>query len=543
MLEWNQNGRVSELSRRNFVRMVAATVAMAGSGISLGPAQAQQAPAEPAKPPGSPHKLGGNKHLFIDDWLTAEKHNVVLTVNPPERKGLALIADKPWERGGLTSYANVLWDHLAKEYRMYYVPIVVQGGQRWCLALASSRDGITWEKPELGVIERDGTKKNNIVIEMQREGTVIIDPHAPPQRQYAFLSSDRDGMVLFTSPDGVHFTQHPQRLSPHHSDSQLSSFWDDQRQKYVHYFKVAHGGGEDWYKSPQIRINPNIPFPQSEPLGRSVARFETSSMDEPWQGPFTVVMARDNDDPPGTDLYTNSCVKYALTPDVYFAFPTPYYHYNHPGRSYLNEPALKLGGKTNDGSLDTQLAVSRDGIFWTRYRTPYVPVHHEQGLYFPVNMIFPGLLYHEDRIDQFYAGYTFTHGDTGARTRLQGRELGGYLRVSQRIDGFVSADFAYTGGRLVTRPFIFEGARLWLNVNTSASGEGRVAILDEAGQAIPGFTIDDCRFINGDYLAKMVSWKDGAADTSALAGRPVRLAFEMRGTKLYSFWFGSAEQA
>jgi hypothetical protein len=277
-------------------------------------------------------------------------------------------------------------------------------------------------------------------------------------------------------------------------------------------------------------------------MGRSTARIETATMDEVWNQPFLLVLARDDRDPPGTDLYTNSCQKYALTPDVYFGFPTPYYHYNHPNRKYLNEPALKLKGKANDGSLDTQLAVSRDGVTWTRLRSTYVPMHREEGLDIKVNMVFPGLLYHDDRIDQFYAGYTFTHGDTDARFRLEGKQLGGYFRVSQRIDGFMSADFPYGGGRLVTEPFAFVGNRLNLNINTSASGEGRVAILDAAGKPIEGYSIDDCHFINGDYLKTTVQWNKGA-DVGTLAGKPVRLAFEMRGTKLYSFNFGAAEQS
>jgi hypothetical protein len=64
-----------------------------------------------------------------------------------------------------------------------------------------------------------------------------------------------------------------------------------------------------------------------------------------------------------------------------------------------------------------------------------------------------------------------------------------------------------------------------------------VAILDEEGKAIPGFSIEDARFINGDYLDRTVEWKGGATDVSDLAGVPIRLRFQCRGTKLYSFQF------
>jgi hypothetical protein len=179
-------------------------------------------------------------------------------------------------------------------------------------------------------------------------------------------------------------------------------------------------------------------------------------------------------------------------------------------------------------------------------------------------MVFPGLIYHEPSeqetrdekpgtdnstrktqsptpvtypgIDQYFGGYTFTHGDRQARRRLKGRELGGVFRLEQRIDGFVSADFSYAGGSLTTAPLVFEGNCLTLNVNTSAAGEGRVAILDGQARPVEGFGLEACDIINGDYLAKPVSWK-GKADVSSLAGRPMRLQFEMRGTKLYAFQF------
>ena len=69
----------------------------------------------------------------------------------------------------------------------------------------------------------------------------------------------------------------------------------------------------------------------------------------------------------------------------------------------------------------------------------------------------------------------------------------GVFRSVQRIDGFISADFAYAGGTLITKPFTFSGSKLLLNVNTAAPGEGRVAILDEAGSELPQFAMNDCR--------------------------------------------------
>ncbi|MDO8587008.1 MAG: hypothetical protein Q7T82_08200 [Armatimonadota bacterium] len=462
-----------------------------------------------------PYPLGSDKHLFIDNFLIEKTDKVILTVNPPRRKELVVIADKPWERNGITSYCNVFWDDNYKEYRLYYVPIHLESKPIYRLALATSKDGVHWEKPSLGVIEWRGSKDNNIVIDAQREGTVMIDPNGAADKRYVFLSTEPNlGARLFTSPDGIHWTMDPKQISTHHSDSQISTFWDDRLGKYVHY--------------PRVVVDEKRP--------RAVGRVETSRMDEAWPGEKPLVISADDNDPIGVDLYTNSAQKYALARNVYVAFPTPYYHYNEECRAYLNDPALKLGGKRNDGVIETQLAVSRDGKKWLRYRTPYVPLYNHEGLDLKVNMVFPGMIYHENRIEQYFGGYAFTHGDTTARTRLQARELGGIFRLEQRIDGFVSADFDYKGGSLVTAPFTFTGGSLRLNVNTSASGEGRVAILDETDKQIPGFTIKDCDYVNGDYPAKQITWK-GKSGVSSLAGKPVRLRFEMRGAKLYAFQF------
>jgi hypothetical protein len=533
------------LTRRSFIQAATAATAGVASFAALKDVSAGQAAAAPTPGGGGTHAARSNRQLFIDEQFIEKREGAQLTVNPPQRKELVLFAEHEWESGGITSYCNVLWDEQHKEYRLYYVPVVpnepgtLKSGLRFHLALATSKDGIHWEKPERGVVDFRGSKKNNIVIDNEREGTVIIDPNAPPERRYGYLSGVNTGIYYYSSADGVTFNKSKDPVSPHHSDSQISTFWDDQRKKYVHHFKAYNGKTDEWYQSPQIEINPKIPFPQKEPLQRTVARIETENLGDTWKGPFRVVMAKDPNDPPGMDLYTNAAEKYALTPDVYVAFPTPYYHYNEPYRKYLNEPTLAIGGKTNDGSLETQLAVSRDGITWTRHRTSYVPMFRHDGLDLKVVMGFPGIIYHPDRIDQYVAGYAFTHGDTQARVRLKGRELGGVYRLCQRIDGFMSADFAYGGGSLVTRPLTFEGKHLLLNVNTSASGEGRVAILDESSKEIPGFGIADSRIVNGDYLYKKVEW-NGGDDVSKLAGKPVRLRFEMRGTKLYSFRFADA---
>jgi hypothetical protein len=130
------------------------------------------------------------------------------------------------------------------------------------------------------------------------------------------------------------------------------------------------------------------------------------------------------------------------------------------------------------------------------------------------------------------------------------------------MDGFISIDTPYEmEGLIVTKPLIFEGNRLVLNVDTDAVGYLQVGFLDESGNPVPGFSVDDCIYINGDFLDAEVEWLENredlegtlgmvfeeihdefknfktTKDVSILSGKKVQLVFRMRGTKLYAMQF------
>ena len=65
----------------------------------------------------SPFPLGGDRFLFLDKFLLDHVSGAHLVVNPPRQIKLVMIADKPWEVGGITSYGNVLWDPYANVRR------------------------------------------------------------------------------------------------------------------------------------------------------------------------------------------------------------------------------------------------------------------------------------------------------------------------------------------------------------------------------------------------------------------------------------------
>jgi hypothetical protein len=97
-------------------------------------------------------------------------------------------------------------------------------------------------------------------------------------------------------------------------------------------------------------------------------------------------------------------------------------------------------------------------------------------------------------------------------------------------------DATNAGGTLTTRPLVFKGTRLHLNVHTTGGGSARVALLDAQGQALPGFTAEECEVIQDDAIDFEVRWKNGP-DVSSLAGQQVRVQVTMRNAKCYALQF------
>jgi hypothetical protein len=461
-----------------------------------------------------PYGVGSEKQLFIDESLIGSKSNVILTMNPPvktmERN---VVAEHPWEELGL-GWFSVL--EVNGSYKMWYACSSidqssqrepgVQEGQRSArdLCYATSADGIKWHKPELGLIDFRGSRQNNIVMK-NVFGAAFLDPRKIDGNLYKFAGSRRPnrGLEIYTSPDGLRwkpFREEPV-LSKGHFDTQNQIFWDERISQYVTYVRRWDGYSES-----------RVPL-CCRKVGRSVSR-DLANWPEP-----EIVFRHDDRDPVESDAYNASVVKYPGTANAYFMFPSSYFHY----------PKRK-----NEGPLDIQLGTSRDGIKWRRIqREPYLRLgvdgtFDDGAIYMAV-----GMFLKDSEIWMYYTSSDIIHGALDAKRSVPG---GSISRVVQRLDGFISADAAYTGGELTTIPIVFRGGELSLNLDTGALGETRVEISDEKDRVIPGFSANECDAINGNYIARTVTWQ-GKSDVSKLAGRAVKLRFVMRNTKLYALQF------
>jgi len=484
---------------------------------------------------GAPIPLGGRKYLFIDGALFEDSENVTFTVNPPR------LAERVFDGGHSHLVVN---DDENGLVRIYYR---VQGGR---LVVVTSEDGIHFEAPDLGPSSIGA--RNVVVDDPVGMGTVFVDPSAPDDERYKYVSGyEGRAIFVYTSPDGYRFKRNETSALPFRAASQSIAYYDDQRQKYVAFHRTDMPetvGGHTERASVRtettdvMRPWPFRPFSPEEQLAIGKQRRIGTTI--PWyldNGPLTpggfgveypVGLAPDDAlDPVGTDIYVPKCVKYPWAPDTYLAFPLMYFHYHDEGPRTRQELGRRERNR-GSGPLETQVAVSRDGITWKRYPRPaYIEIGRHDGFDIHKNYIGHGMVRRGDEIWQYYFGSEQYHSSWSTK----GREA--VFRVVQRLDGFVSADTPYGGGQLVTRPLTFDGDRLVLNIDTGATGYAQVGLLQANGTPIEGFSIDDCVYINGDHVEIEVEWLGKGTDISALAGRPIKVVVQSRGTKLYSMQF------
>ena len=485
-----------------------------------------------------PVNLGSSKHLLIDDALFPERTNVTFVPTPPVklelvmevtsalRKHLVAVDD---EQGGVRLYAP-----LAKDQLGVFV----------------ARDGVHFEAPRLAT----GTDEVPNIALREPTGTpsVFIDPLAPPAERWKMVSGwDERGIYLFTSPDGFAWTRVPTAAISARSASQSNVFYDDQRGQYVGYHRTDIGTNQfdkterRFVMTVSDSLRPPWPFtPLTQADYARAAQSTRLHAERPWyldNGPLTpggiglewptVFAPRDGFDPDATDIYVPKAVKYPWAPDTYFAFPPIYFHYEGA------EPRAILGARNRDrgsGPLETQLMASRDGVNWSRRPRPvWLGIGEQAGFDVHQTYMAHGMIRRGDEIWMY--SYNTEEYHSG-KSRRPARD--GIFRTVSRLDRFVSAEAPYEReATLTSRPLIFAGKKLVLNVDTHASGWLQVGLRHADGSAIPGFGLDECVYVNGNELQYIVEWVNKGTDVSSLAGQPVQLVVRLRGANLYALQF------
>ena len=475
---------------------------------------------QPAPSPPSVIVVSSAKQLFPDDWVIEQMEGLKRTLHPVKKHpdNPLLKPQMPWEKPCILLFGTVMYDPDRDEdkFRMWYLCYTPRYNEDYTtrfektgrIAYATSSDGIRWVRPELGIYEYEGSKKNNIVIPGRPDSTCIIyDPGDPDPKRLYKAQIRNGGHRAYFSPDGIHWTEKGSINIDGYDRSTVH--WDPTRR---HWFATT--------KSPCLMK------PDGKP--RRGRGYQESKDFVHW-GPVSFLCTTPDDAPD---------IVYNLEP---FYYETLFY--GIWGR-YTHEP---------DGRLDVQLAVSRNAKHWQRPSAEsWIPLSplpegykRVKSTRSPATGVDPldprvpwdygnnsasslGPVRVGDELWMYYSGRTSDHRSTP--------NTGAIGLGTLRLDGFFSLDAGDADGTLLSRPLKLVNKTLRVNANAEG-GQLRIEIVDKDGKPIPPFTVENCTPLESDSVRHLVSFK-GAEDLSPVVGKTVRLRFIMKNAELYAFWTG-----
>ena len=445
--------------------------------------------------------IGSEPQLFVDDVMIAAKSGMVRRAHACRKLPQpVLMPEMPWEQEGVDRrvyiYGTVVRDTGSGTFRMWY-------NRLGSVLLATSNDGLAWERPALGLVEYGGAKDNNILPVRLHSPSVVCDLHEKdPAERYKMVGCCGRDYCAAHSADGLDWKMYAKNPVLPSSDT-ITMAQDPATGEYLAFHKRT-----ERYLG-HIR--------------RLVYLAESTDMQQ-WTEP-KLVMAPDEIDDRQTQAEGGRWSQFYNMS----VFPcggqwlglVTHFRYSGP------PPEKGPGQSGDDGPIDVQLVHSRDGRTWQRCsdRSPVIangPYAYDAGCILGVanSPVVVG-----DEVWLYYTAITTTHG--------------GYLPekvitialAKWRLDGFVSLDADDTSGVVETVPLRFEGDRLTVNADVSG-GLLAVEVLDAEGRPIAGYARADCLPVRGDSVRHEIAWKQ---KTCLPTNAPVRVRFHVEHGQLYSY--------
>ena len=406
----------------------------------------------------------------------------------------------PWEHHGFTT--STIYDDEENIFKMWYHTAVAPGHGVMCYA--TSEDGIEWVRPDLGLFDYEGSKANNIVMTHEpHEGkdhfeTVLKDPlEKDPARRYKAIgwsSYDWDGPMsgIYTavSPDGLNWTVMPEPVFHYHprpgtddlgpvGDAQ-SMMIDTLKNRYVAF----------------LRHFPHRAISYSDDFVK-------------WTQPETFIRTRHH----RTEFYNSSGFVYS---DIYLGIVT----------------VFNLDQQVHE--MNCHLLTSRDCRHWEMPETERPLIEcggiGEWNRFCTWNGGSPPIRC-GDQLYLYFRGAARRHGPYEGPDNTEAPIHIGLAKL--RVHGFASMGSSFDGGQFLTTRWGIDGGQLVLNAK-SDYGEIRVELQDENEKPLPGYSLEDCDPVTADGLELPVTWKD-QPDLSGAAGKTVRIRFQLKNARLYSY--------
>lgn len=446
------------------------------------------------------------RFLLLDSRIVASAENAKLvpgTVKKHPNNPL-FGEDKPWEKRFDNLYGNIIYDQEEKQYKLWYSPFIVDNSaqgmtleerkarpydtpdnREMAICYATSADGINWVKPELGIVEYNGSKATNIlwrgndVIGEHWEGphgAGVFKDHYDPnaERRYKTILKRKILSVAF-SGDGINWG--PAIACPAadvRGDTHNNAFWAPTLGKYV---GITREWGTDGKKG-----------------WRQVARVESKDFIE-WSKAEVVLE--------GTDLDHQT-----------YAMPVFFY-----GGVYLGLLAVH---KQSTDRVWTELTWSADTKTWHRVApgTPLIP-NSDNELDYDYGCVYACAdpIFLENEIRLYYGGSDWLH--FGWRN--------GFLSLATlRPDGFAGyiQASAEKPAMITTALISYAGQPLRISADINTGGSITVSVLNNAAKEVATTRVT-------------TTVTDGILQfDQPIAEGDLQLKFELQNAQLYSFSFG-----
>ena len=475
------------------------------------------------------YEMKNQRECFFDDHLIdQEKTTAELLLHHPIRKEAAMLHDAPWEGDGC-DYHNFFYDDNEGIYRMYYTGWHSSNEHEIVICYAQSRDGMVWEKPSLGICTFQGYRENNIIFDKSMAFDSEVDnfmvfrdtnPDCAPDKRYKAVTrltkDDQLGLYSYYSKDGIHFFYGELLTTEGLFDSLNIVFWDETARVYRCYCRGFHAPGQqDVSESSEENI-------------RDIRYMESKDFLH-WSKPMMIDFSDDEE----VALYTSVVQCYPRAEHQLIGFPTRYLfrrewtkNYDELCGSEKRKERMKKESRFGMVITDCIFMTSRDGVHFRRYNEAFLRPGAENGSNWVYGDGYPARGFIEtasdvEGADPELSMYVPIGSWTNHPARLD--------RYVIRCDGFVSVHAGAEERILTTKPFTYQGDKLYINFSTSALGYLYLTLIDENGTRY-----ESCETF-GDRIHRRVHFGEGVLEK--LSGKPVTLEVRMRDADFYSMIF------
>ena len=487
-------------------------------------------------------RIGSRRECFFDNYLIdEEKTTAEARLHRPVAREVVLECDKPWETRGI-AYENFFFDDEIRKYRMYYLgrealSTAIGGhGEKIRVCYAESEDGLHWVKPSLGICAFRGDKETNIILDDNTapfyDNFMVFkdtNPACPKEKRYKGIGDYKHTLTCFTSADGLNFKVDNLITDRGSFDSLNTAFYDNTIGKYRVYFRGLHAPGDLEGESPFDQTPLALPWQKKERLIRDIRYIESDDFVSFTEQKRVRMTGED------VQIYTNNIQPYPFAPHILVGFPTRYIYRQQWSAAYdvlcTNKDRTRVAREHPRYGLaltDCVFMTSRDGVNFKRYNEAFMRPDAEYDGNWCYGDCYPA------------RGFILTDPEKsgeGVDKELsmlchEREKYGGNLRLRRytiRRDGFVSRHAGGEEKLLVTKPFVFEGERLTVNLSTSALGYAYFRLETTDGKQ----STESVEYF-GDATDKPIAFRDPAV---LFSGKEVVMTVRLLDADIYSFRF------